>query len=263
MGNAGQIWVSQSMRTGLLLEGNETGVLLIHGFTGTPKEMQRLGEYLHERGLTVHAPLLPGHGGTLAQINRVRWQEWGAAVEEAYAALQTRCAQVFVGGFSMGALLALWLAAHHTDMPGLVLYAPPLKIASRWLWLAPVLRHVFQSFPKSKGAASDLLDPEAEAYLGGFEQRPVPAIAELYHMQKAVVQLVPQVRAPALVVYALNDHSIHPESGPETAVQLSKVVPEVETLVLEDVGHALVVDEGWEQVAAATYRFIEKVRAKR
>lgn len=47
-----------------ILTGGDDGILLIHGFTGSPAEMRPLGCYLHERGLTVSAPLLPDHGTT-------------------------------------------------------------------------------------------------------------------------------------------------------------------------------------------------------
>lgn len=69
------------------LQAGPVGVLLIHGFAGTPREMWLLGAYLHERGFTVSAPLLPGHGGVLAEINRVNWRDWVAGVESAYAGL--------------------------------------------------------------------------------------------------------------------------------------------------------------------------------
>jgi hypothetical protein len=53
----------------------EVGVPPIHGFTGSPAEMRLLDHYLHERGLTVAAPLLPGHGARPAALNRQRQQD--------------------------------------------------------------------------------------------------------------------------------------------------------------------------------------------
>ena len=102
-----------------------TGVLLIHGYTGSPTEMRWIGDYLHARGLTVSGPLLPGHGTTPEAMNRCRWTDWTGHVEAALADLRTRCARVFVGGLSMGSLLTLYLAAHHPDLPGCPLSIPP------------------------------------------------------------------------------------------------------------------------------------------
>ncbi len=73
------------------LDGGPTGILLIHGFTGSPPEMRLVGDYLHVAGLTVSAPLLPGHGTAIEDMNRVRWQDWAEHVEAAYQELRSRC----------------------------------------------------------------------------------------------------------------------------------------------------------------------------
>jgi esterase/lipase len=75
------------------LEGGPIGVLLIHGFTGSPPEMRMVGDYLHQRGLSVSGPRLPGHGTSLEDLNRRRWTEWTYYVEGALADLHPRSAQ--------------------------------------------------------------------------------------------------------------------------------------------------------------------------
>ncbi|MFN2222790.1 MAG: alpha/beta hydrolase, partial [Candidatus Promineifilaceae bacterium] len=77
-----------------LLEGGDIGVLLIHGLTGSAAEMRPIGAFLNERGLTVMAPLLPGHGTRVEDLNQVKWTDWTAAAEEALAELQARCSKV-------------------------------------------------------------------------------------------------------------------------------------------------------------------------
>lgn len=250
-----QLLVLQADPTPFFLEGGPTGVLLIHGFTGTPREMRRVGDYLHGRGLTVSAPLLPGHGTSLAAVNRVSWREWTAAVEAAYRELAARCRPVFVGGHSMGSLLTIWLGARFAEVAGLILYAPAYRVADWKLQLTPVARYVVGSVAKS--GVPDIQDPEAQAWLGGFARYPVPAAAELLALQRRVRRLLPHVRQPALVVYSVGDRSIHPTSGPEMVRRLGSA--EVETLVLTTSGHGLTADVEWEQVAEATYRFITRL----
>jgi carboxylesterase len=237
------------------LEAGPVGVLLLHGFTGTPREMWPLGAYLHERGITVSAPLLPGHGTTLAEINRVNWRDWVAGVESAYANLKQKTAHWFIAGFSMGSLLTLWMAEHHDDMAGIVLYAPALWIADWRVRLTPLLRPFVHSYPQS--GESDLHNPEAEQWMGGFERYPVGAAAEVWHLRCHVLHDLSRVRTPALVIYSEGDRSIHPRSGPETVHRLSQQVP-LESVVLHDSGHAVVADREWETVAEATYRFVQR-----
>jgi len=237
------------------LKAGPVGVLLLHGFAGTPKEMWPLGSYLHARGLTVSAPLLPGHGNTLAEINRVNWRDWVAGVEAAYANLKQKTTQWFIAGFSMGSLLTLWMAAHHDDIAGIALYAPALWVADWRLNLTPLLRPFVRSYRQS--GESDLHDPEAAQWMGGFGRYPVRAAAELWYLRRHVLRNVSRVRTPALVIYSEGDRSIHPRSGPETVRRLSQQVP-VEAMILHGSGHAVVADREWETVAEATYRFVQR-----
>ena len=97
------------------LEGGPVGVLLVHGFTATPVEVRSLADRLHAQGHTVAGPLLPGHGTKPEDLNRVRWQDWIDAAEEVYGRLAARSDRVFVGGTSMGAVIALYLASLHPE----------------------------------------------------------------------------------------------------------------------------------------------------
>ena len=72
-------------------DGSDTGVLLCHGFTGTPQGLRDWGQYLADLGYTVRIPRLPGHGTTWQEMNRTRWQDWYAAVDTAFRALHAQC----------------------------------------------------------------------------------------------------------------------------------------------------------------------------
>jgi esterase/lipase len=111
------------------------------------------------------------------------------------------------------------------------------------------------SFKKTHN--SDLHNPDAEVFLGGFDRYPIPAAAEVLGLQRRVRRMLSRVQAPSLVIYALGDHSIHPQSGPETVRLLSQYVA-VENLVLEDSGHAVVVDKEWEKVAETIADFVQR-----
>ncbi len=65
------------------LQGGPVGCLLLHGYTGSPPEMRLVGEYLNQRGITVSAPLLSGHGTEPEDLNRYKWTDWYADAEEA------------------------------------------------------------------------------------------------------------------------------------------------------------------------------------
>src|SRR5579883_2952504 len=91
------------------LKGNETGVLLSHGFTGTTQSVRYLGEALNRAGYTVSAPRLPGHGVSPAAMAKSTARDWIGAVEDGLGELRARCKRVFIGGLSMGGTLTLYV----------------------------------------------------------------------------------------------------------------------------------------------------------
>lgn len=232
-------------------EGGPVGALLIHGFTGSPPEMRLAGEYLHQRGLTVSGPLLPGHATTVEDLNGRLWTEWTDCVEKALAELQARCGTVFVGGLSMGSLLTLYLAAQHPDLAGAVLYSPPTLVANRLSQLAPVLKYFMRQVPKGE---DDVTDPAALERKWSYDSWPAAGVHELLKLTREVKRLLPQVRIPVLIIYSTGDQTIHPRSAGYTYQQIGATDKQLVTL--HNSGHMLTVDSEWEFVAERTYQFI-------
>ena len=71
--------------------GGDRGVLVLHGFTGSPHSMRPLAESLANRGYSVELPRLPGHGTTLEDLVPTRWGDWSAAAAASYELLAARC----------------------------------------------------------------------------------------------------------------------------------------------------------------------------
>lgn len=236
------------------LPGGSTGCLLIHGFTGSPVEMRPMGDYLAARGLTVVAPLLPGHGTTPEDLMRTTWQDWYGHVEGSFAALQARCEKVFVVGFSLGALLALHLAAHH-EMAGVAALSPALLVRDWRMRLTPLLRHVIKAMPKDLDPQhSDLTDKDACLGFWSYDVYPVPGACQVYLLQKVVRAELARIRTPVLIIYATRDMSIHPQSGPTLYKEIGSA--DKEQLVLHNSGHGLVLDVERETVFEKTYSWI-------
>lgn len=236
-----------------LLGGGLDGVLLIHGFTGSPPEMRLVGDYLHQRGFTVSAPRLPGHGTSVEDLTQRGWTEWTDHVEAALADLQARCETVFVGGLSMGALLTLYLAAHHPELAGAIAYSPATMAADPRRHAAPILKHVIRQMPKSED--DDLHDPQARSRIWSYDAWSVAGTCELLKLTREVKRLLPEVTPPLLVVYSTADQTIHSNSAPFTYERAGSTDKELVTL--HNSGHVLTVDGEWETVAEITYQFIQ------
>ena len=153
-----------------------TGVLLSHGFTGSPVSMRPWADHLAAQGYAVSVPLLPGHGTRWQDLNKTTWADWSGEVERAFTALAARVDTVFVFGLSMGGALALRLAADHPDrVAGLVLVNPAVTTERKDVKLLPVLKLVIPSFP---GIADDIKKPGVEEY--GYKKTPLRAAHSMF-----------------------------------------------------------------------------------
>lgn len=239
--------------------GGDTGVLLIHGFTGAPTEMRRLGDFLAAQSYTVSGPLLPGHGAEPAHLNQVRWQDWAGAVDDAFGELAGKVRHVFVAGLSLGGLLALHLAAHQPAVCGLLLYAPGLLVTERRLPLTAVAKYVLPLLPKNELANSDLVDPEAFNRIWCYETYAVGGASQLWRTQRAVRRELSRVTQPIVVFQGKGDRAVRPESP---QVILDGVRSTDKRLVwLSNSGHNLLVDAESEAIFVQSLAWIREREA--
>jgi carboxylesterase len=188
--------------------GDNTGVLLCHGFTGSPGSLRPWAEYLAGAGLTVSLPRLPGHGTTWQEMAHTRWEDWYAEVDRAYEELRGQAAEIFVMGLSMGACLALRLAELRGDqVSGLVLVNPSVAADTKLFLLAPVIKFLV---PSLKGVAGDIKKEGASEL--GYERVPVRAAATLPRLWKLTQQRLGDVTQPVLVYRSTVDHVVGPAS---------------------------------------------------
>ena len=188
--------------------GGAVGVLLCHGFTGSPQSLRPWAEFLANDGLAVSVPLLPGHGTAWQDMARTTAAGWYGAVEQALAGLRAQCSEVFVMGLSLGGCLALRLAeCHGPDISGLVLVNPSLAPDTRLFLLAPVLKYVLPSLP---GVGSDIKKPGVAEL--SYHRVPVRAAASLPQMWRQTTRELASVSQPVLTYRSSEDHVVGPAS---------------------------------------------------
>lgn len=240
------------------LERGPTGVLLIHGFTGTPREMRWLGEYLAEQGLTVLGVRLVGHATTLEDMEPTTWHDWWSSVKEGYADLSRRCEQVFVMGLSLGGMLTLHLGAHYPDVAGLVAMSVPGKPLNTDSFGLPEPLDESNRFlpPREEGQGDDLQDRQvAEEWHVAYDRTPVRCLVSLFDFSHHLHDDLPDVRAPLLLVQSRSDGIVAPENMPHIYDRVASV--DKDMVWLERGGHVVTEDYDKEVVFAKAYAFVE------
>ncbi len=228
------------------------GVLLVHGFTGSPQTVRGLGAYLAERDLAVEGIRLPGHGTTWQDLNARATKEWVDAVEAGFAKVAEGRRKVFIVGLSFGAALALDFAARHPDdVAGLVTLAPLVYTKDPRRFLAPVISRLTRSLP---GIGNDIADKHAREL--AYERLPTSAAYQMLRFIKGARAALPGVRCPIVVMHSRNDHTVHPGNS---QVIFDTVASEDKELVwLDKSYHVITLDLDKQEVFERTYDFIKR-----
>lgn len=187
--------------------GGDVGVLLCHGFTGSPQSLRPWATRLAAADLTVELPRLPGHGTTWQEMNHTTWRDWYDELDRAAGTLARRCRQVYAMGLSLGGCLALLLAGRRRDISGLVLVNPSLRADNPLLHVAPVLKYLIRSVP---GIADDIAKPGVHEL--GYDRTPIAAAAGLPRLWAATRRVLPEINVPVLVFKSAVDHAVGPRS---------------------------------------------------
>ncbi len=244
----------------------DVGVLLLHGLTGTPHEVRPIADALHDAGYAVRAPLIAGHTD-LDALERSTWRDWYDSAAAAFDELRADGKrEVIVLGFSMGSLLALRLAALRADeVAGVVAISVPLRfpwwqrraiVTMAKLRGRPLLRSTVGILAKSGGPDIRVMrEVDDSPSLEGF---PYPALAEMLALQAEVADLLPHVRAPALLIHGRYDHTAPVELSAEVSQALGS--PRVEREILPRSFHGVGLDLDRERACVAVVEFVRSLR---
>ena len=234
-------------------DGKKGSALLVHGFTGNTAELLPLGEYLRDKGYTVLAPRLPGHGTNVENLLRTNADDWLDAVRDGYAVLRGLSLDVTVIGASMGGSLALLLAAEK-QVKGVVTLAAPIVIApERGISALPPKEMLTPSdfTPKTKRDLANV-PPAANSV---YDSTPLLSVYELLDIIERSKKCLPHISVPALVIHGRDDTTAAVESAQYIVDHIGSHRKEI--VLLEGAGHLLPLMEGREVVFEKTAAFLD------
>jgi carboxylesterase len=241
--------------------GSKTGILLVHGFTGTPKEMRKLGEYLNqEHQFSVLGIRLAGHATHPEDMIRSNYTDWLASVEDGYSLLSSAVDSIFIMGLSMGGVLSLTTAAC-LPVNGVVAMSTPYKLPDD-----PRLRHIewlsklAPYMPKStEEPGSSWFDKQAYKNQVSYPQNPLHGIGELNKLLGVMRASLPQIHVPVLLIHSRHDDYVVKDSMPRIFENLTTTNKQM--LWIEGSGHVITADARREVVFKAAADFVHRISA--
>ncbi|MGG1674784.1 alpha/beta hydrolase [Neobacillus sp. NRS-1170] len=224
------------------------GILISHGFVGTPQSVHYVGEKLAQLGYSVLAQRLKGHGTHYYDLENCTHEEWFESLEKGYQKLTQHCSSIFVLGQSMGGTLALWLAHKHKDIKGIILVNPALSLPSfDHLRGKEIPRFIDEGNPDIKAK---------DAYEITYQKVPIKAIHQLQTLMDITPAIIPDIHCPVLGVKSAVDHVVPPENTDYIMDHIGSAGKEM--IVLENSYHVASLDHDKDLIIEECQRFVQQ-----
>lgn len=237
---------------------NNSALLFLHGFTGSPSEVYPVAELVHRKSMfTVSGIVLPGHGTTPEDLDNTTWRDWTGAVEDELTRLAAVYENLFVGGLSMGGLLSFYAATQREDIRGVISINAPVftrnRLTTSWFASAvtPVLSLVKPYYPKDENENNKEYEKQGRQ---AYRCYPLKSFRSMLQLRKLVLARLCSVQCPVLVMQSLEDEVVNADSGKYLTARLKRT--RVSYRDLERSGHVATMGAEKELVADYIVKFI-------
>lgn len=268
--------------SGFFLPGDKNLCFLIHGLTGTAKEMGSIAQHLNKRGFSVAGPLMANHNKSISCLKRTTWEKIYGAIRGEFIKYGDDYKNISVAGLSFGALIGILLAYEFPDKvkaincfsPTLffdgwgnpksriflpLIYKTPLKY---WLYFKEEypygiknerLREKIENFYKE----AKLFD-YSKVHLYGYPVIPVSCIYQNYLLSKKIISILKEIKTPIQLMQARDDDVSSPRNSRCIYDRVGS--KEKEIIFFEDSYHIITADQERGKAAEKTAAFFEKYK---
>jgi carboxylesterase len=233
---------------------SSTGVLILHGFTGSPWSLRPIALAMIDAGFDVELPRLPGHGTIIDDMVPTRWTDWESAVSSAFDTLRSRVDRVVVAGQSMGGTLAIALGLRNPNVNGLICVNPLTKLPDA-ATIDTIRSFLADGVDVLPGGRSDIADPDAVDL--GYEGTPLAPLASLLSDGvPGVTGRLSELTLPLRLFTSRDDHVVAPDNS---AHLIEYFGGEIEHSCLERSFHVATLDYDREFVVRESVAFVNRI----
>lgn len=235
----------------------DLGVLLVHGFTGTPLDMRPVADALAADGIGSSSPLLRGHGTHPDDMARCSYRDWLEDVERALDRLLERHDRAVLMGMSMGGTLALNVAARRADDPRLaelVTLAAPLVLDD---WRLSFANLIVKLVKWQAWGKPDIKDRRVWDQQLSYRRIRTPAVLEMLGLMADTRSRLGDVRVPLLILQSREDHVVPPRNA--DLIRDAVGSSDRRVVMLDNCYHVGTVDFEAARINAEILRFVQRL----
>ena len=194
-------------------------VIVVHGFSSAPKEMQNLALFLNENNFNVITPRLSGHGTVPEDLKTKTWQDWYKSVSRSITIASLQYKKVYIVGFSTGGLLALLSTKkQYKEFVSLVCINAALHLNDlRIKTLLPAIsfwNDIVKVFNENK-YAKEYIDNFPENPQINYNKHYVSSIEQLSLLMDKIKKNLHKIKKPILIIQGKDDPVVNPSSAHE------------------------------------------------
>jgi carboxylesterase len=243
---------------------HSVGCLLIHGFTGTPKEMRPMGEYLAKQGYSILGIRLTGHATQPDDMQRSHFTDWTASVEDGYQLLRGVADNIYLIGLSMGGVLSLLMStrldACLEGIKGVVAMSTPYRLPVDYpAWVFQFASYFMPYREKAnEPPGASWFDKYAFREQVSYPQNPTRSVGELSKLLAEMRAALPKVHVPVQLIHSKDDGYVLPENMEHIYAGLVNALDR-QKLYITGSGHVVTRDAARLEVFEAASQFIRRV----
>ncbi len=238
------------------LRGGKTGIIITHGFGSNPSEIAEFARKLHEKGYTVMALRLPGHGTSPDHFSLVRFEDWYIAIKNAIRELNKETEEIILIGHSMGATLSL-LASAFNPVSAVVTICAPIELHPPFYALLPTVSNFVAKWPRTPSSLKKI----REANVKSYQIVPLNMVIELFNLMEVTRKFMHTVSSPALVIAAKNDKVVPMENAQRIYKTISSPIKKM--WIAPNSTHQVFIDKvDFDELLDQIVSFIESERKK-
>ena len=235
-------------------------VIAIHGFSSSPKEMEKLALFLNQNGFNVQTPRLAGHGTVPFDLKDKTWQDWYKCISRSIIIASLQYKKIYIVGFSTGGLLALLSTKkHYKEFVSVVCINAALHLNDlRIKTLLPAIsfwNDIVKVFNQEE---------YTKQYIDNFPENPeinynkhyINSIEQLSLLMNKTKKILPKIKKPTLIIQGKDDPIVNPSSGYEIYENIESRYKTLQ--IVEAKNHVIVNNENNQELFLNILNFIKQ-----